>query len=516
MAPGSSMKKRSGRLQAFARGLPDGESPHEIPSTVQDAPDGKQKPDAHIPPAPQTREEVIESARIPIPKTTRPPANHHYPPNASRHPRAVSPQKRAPSPRKASDEAKYRPAEIMSPGSPARSKFENRPRRALFEGSQLGDNFLDSGFTTPRNEREEAYDEGHLTEDDHKDAGRNAYPEKKDGRDRVYQASQSRNHDIFQMGENGFITIKPAAGRADPSYMRDGFQTAPRNSAENYQNGRGRRDPSADRHTKLAIREVKIRRLRDSGRDFHPIPEKPRSPSPERVSPERVSPPQWLDDDQALDEVSESEMDAAPSQSAEDEPEPEETPRPKKTRPFPIKELMESALPEPTISQGYLSKNKTEPTISQGYLSKNKKRHRASPDYDDIALSSKTFADLQNEPFDFDPSKAILRNGHRNDSDDLSTTLEQFKHQSEKDQEAFFSNMSMNDWEESGDWFVDQFADIMKRLKTVRREKRQMIQAFEAEAAARENLVRCRSDAIDLKLEKMKHNGQRVIGGQDF
>ncbi|CAI6089785.1 unnamed protein product [Clonostachys chloroleuca] len=504
MAPGSSLKKRSGRLQVFARGLPDGESPQEIPSTVQEAPEGKQKPEAHISSAPQTREEAIESARVPIPKTTRPPANHNHPPNASKYARSRSPQKRAPgSPRKTSDETKFRPSQVLSPGSPARSKFENRPRRTIFEGSQLGDNFLDSGFTTPRNEREEAYDEGHLTEDDGKDAGRNAYPKPKDVRDRLYQAPQGRNHDIFQMGENGFITIKSTADRADPSYMRDGFQTAPRNGTENYQNGRGRRDPSADRHTKLAIREVKIRRLRDSGRDFQPIQEKPRSPSPERVSPERVSPPRWLDD-KALDEISESEMGAAPGQSVEDEPEPEpeETPRPKKIRPFPIKELMESALPQPTISQGYLAKSK--------------KRHRASPDYDDMALSSKTFADLQNEPFDFDPSKAILRNGHRNNGDDLSTNLEQFKHQAEKDQEAFFSNMSMNDWEESGDWFVDQFADIMKRLKIARREKRQMIEAFEAEAAARERLVRCRSDAIDLKLEKMKHNGQRVIGGQDF
>lgn len=151
-------------------------------------------------------------------------------------------------------------------------------------------------------------------------------------------------------------------------------------------------------------------------------------------------------------------------------------------------------------------------------LPKDKKRRRESLDYDDMALSTMNYTELQKEPFDFDPSKATTHiglGGTVGTADTLSAKLEQYQHQSEKEQRFMFRNMSVDDWEEAGDWFADQFADIMDKLKEARRNKRRLIEEFEHEAASREEAVRLRTEAIDRKLTKMRQDGQRVVTPND-
>jgi hypothetical protein len=144
----------------------------------------------------------------------------------------------------------------------------------------------------------------------------------------------------------------------------------------------------------------------------------------------------------------------------------------------------------------------------------NRKRNRPAADYDDKVLSSMSWADLQKEPFDHDPAQAAHTHGQAgSETDQLTKNLERLKSETDEDQRAFFCRASMEDWEKSGDWFVDQFADLMKKLRDARREKREMVGGFEKEAAQREEAVRQRSEAIDRKLAKMRQDGRRVVGG---
>jgi hypothetical protein len=144
-----------------------------------------------------------------------------------------------------------------------------------------------------------------------------------------------------------------------------------------------------------------------------------------------------------------------------------------------------------------------------------RKRRRPSLDYDDKILSSMTYQDLQEEPFDVVPQVPGMH-GHDASVSKLTTRLEQFQQQGEREQHQFFAGMSNDDWENAGDWFADQFSSIMNRLRNARREKRQMISEFETEASHREEVIRSRTDAIDRKLAKMKQDGQRVVGEKDL
>ncbi|RFU72399.1 hypothetical protein TARUN_9849, partial [Trichoderma arundinaceum] len=144
-------------------------------------------------------------------------------------------------------------------------------------------------------------------------------------------------------------------------------------------------------------------------------------------------------------------------------------------------------------------------------LPKDKKRRRESLDYDDMALSNMSYTELQREPFDFDPSKATTHIGIGGSAGTLSAKLEQYQHQTEKEQRFMFRNLAVDDWEEAGDWFADRFGDVMYKLREARRNKRRMIQEFEHEAASREEAVRLHTEAIDRKLTKMKQDGQRVV-----
>jgi hypothetical protein len=178
---------------------------------------------------------------------------------------------------------------------------------------------------------------------------------------------------------------------------------------------------------------------------------------------------------------------------------PSETPKASRMKAAPVNKLLASPMPPPEPFQ--------HPTLD-------KKRGRASPDYDDTVLVTKSFSELQDEPFDVDPAKTVVFNGHGSNGDNLSKKLSQVQNQSEKERRAYFATMPLEEWEASGDWFVDQFASLMNRFKDARREKRRVVQQFEVEAASREEAVRLRSDAIDRKLAKMRQDGQRVVRGR--
>lgn len=143
----------------------------------------------------------------------------------------------------------------------------------------------------------------------------------------------------------------------------------------------------------------------------------------------------------------------------------------------------------------------------------NKKRQR-SVDYDDRALNGMEYRELQQQPFDFDPATATSVNSLAGQGGDGEQRLAQMRLMGTAEQQRFFGNMSVDEWESAGDWFAEQFTGIMRRLTEARKAKRQIVESFEQEAAAREAEVRLRSDKIDEKLHRMREDGLKVVGGR--
>lgn len=148
--------------------------------------------------------------------------------------------------------------------------------------------------------------------------------------------------------------------------------------------------------------------------------------------------------------------------------------------------------------------------VAQGFSSRDRKHSRPSVDYDDDVLSTMTFQNLMDEPFDLVPRIRGASN-EETSATNLATRLELIQSQGDHEQRQLFKNMTIDEWEDAGQWFVDQFASIMTRLREARRGKRRTVEAFEAEASQREEAIRLRTNVIDKKLNKMKRDGQRVV-----
>lgn len=467
-----SIKSRSKRLSTFVRANLNGQANHEEPvheSLDPEKRDDAPQPDTLIP----TREELIDVDRVPISKGGRLSTNH-------RQDEGVTNRTLLQSPRKV----------VRASPSPARGRVGTKPLRGnIFEGSELGDSFMLSGRSSPQDSVEV------LDMEDPVEQARVLEVVRPAHRGHLHNQLDLHAHEddrqAFHVGEDGKMRVVTGTARHNASHMKDGFQDGFQTAAAN---GQHRSSSSVERHAKLPMREVKIRKPRTDMHDDYGAKDEPKSPSPTyevkrqtrpvREEPTRANTLYSVEDDMDFSDENELQV----------------TPKAKPSKVAPQMTLMESSM---------------SPTRVLHKPSKEKKRRRPSADYDDKILSSMTFSELQREPFDLDPAKAAVQNGHGSGVDKLPAKLEQFRQQDENEQRHMFATMPIEDWEASGDWFVDQFSDLMQRLKGARQSKRRMIEEFEHEAADREEAVRLRSEAVDRKLAKMRQDGQRVVEARD-
>lgn len=150
-----------------------------------------------------------------------------------------------------------------------------------------------------------------------------------------------------------------------------------------------------------------------------------------------------------------------------------------------------------------------------GQKSPSMKRPRAI-DYDDTALQRMSFEELQNEPFDHDPTKEVPQSPAKPPVDNLSDRLKFYGEKDEDSQAHLFAQMSVRDWEDSGDWFLEQFGDVVRRMKEARQAKRAMVEKFETEVSNREEAVRLKKESIDRKLSKLKNDSHAMMKGKEL
>lgn len=137
-------------------------------------------------------------------------------------------------------------------------------------------------------------------------------------------------------------------------------------------------------------------------------------------------------------------------------------------------------------------------------------------DYDDSALAAMKYSELKNQDFDFDPAQAESHSAQRPAQGTLPEKLDHFLGKDTATQAAFFTSLPVRDWDDSGDWFLERFGDIMHRLKETRKTKRKLVDDFEAEIAEREDAVRNKMHGIDHTLSELRSEGEVMMKNKEL
>lgn len=133
-------------------------------------------------------------------------------------------------------------------------------------------------------------------------------------------------------------------------------------------------------------------------------------------------------------------------------------------------------------------------------------------DYDQGTLQAMSYDQLKNESFDTNPGidDAVLPDDIAQKS--LTERLEFVQKNLEADhQSTFFRSLPTSEWEDAGDWFLDQFSSIVRRTKEARQKKRKLAQEFEAEVEKRHNHVFKKQQQVEEAMSKMKAQGEGLV-----
>jgi hypothetical protein len=157
--------------------------------------------------------------------------------------------------------------------------------------------------------------------------------------------------------------------------------------------------------------------------------------------------------------------------------------------------------------------NKQTPTSNQAGK---RKKADMELDYDTNILSTMNYSELKDQPFDSNPKAlpSVILDILSGPEVSLEDHLEHFRGLEPDDQITFFAQMSLDQWEQSGDWFLGRFGEIMSKLKDARRAKRDVSKAFEEELATREQAIRLKAEGIQEVFRQMRAGGEGVLRGR--
>ncbi|KAI9865089.1 MAG: hypothetical protein M1813_002407 [Trichoglossum hirsutum] len=137
--------------------------------------------------------------------------------------------------------------------------------------------------------------------------------------------------------------------------------------------------------------------------------------------------------------------------------------------------------------------------------------YREQLDYPPTALAAMTYDQLQSQSFDTDPNATPLVLPPDLSSAPLSGQLAYISTLPEDQKRQFFSSLSIDSWESCGDWFVDRFADTVKKMAELRKEKRKVATAFEGEVASRQDGVRAKTEHLRTVMSRMQREGKVLL-----
>ncbi|KAF3036508.1 hypothetical protein E8E11_003445 [Didymella keratinophila] len=133
-------------------------------------------------------------------------------------------------------------------------------------------------------------------------------------------------------------------------------------------------------------------------------------------------------------------------------------------------------------------------------------------DYDPEILSQMKYEELRDESFDKDPREQELSLPEDICEKPLAERL-QFAQQKldPTGQAKFFRALPTTEWEEAGDWFLDQFSKIITRTREARQKKRKEAQCFEKGIEDRHQHVAKKQRLVEGAMAKMQAQGEGLV-----
>jgi hypothetical protein len=149
-----------------------------------------------------------------------------------------------------------------------------------------------------------------------------------------------------------------------------------------------------------------------------------------------------------------------------------------------------------------------EPTTPRG-----NKRTAVELDYDEGTLSNMKYAEIKDLPFDENPkaSVSVILENFTGPDKSFKAIIEHFETVDKNLQTQYFAQMSLKEWEDAGDWFLERFGNVISKLKDVRHKKRTISSKYEDELASREEAVQREVKDINEVMEQMRQGGQGVL-----
>ena len=133
-------------------------------------------------------------------------------------------------------------------------------------------------------------------------------------------------------------------------------------------------------------------------------------------------------------------------------------------------------------------------------------------DYDYKTLLGMSYDQLKQEDFDTNPRAAsqvltedILQKPLVERLEFVQRNLDAEK------QSTFFTLLSTTEWEDAGDWFLDQFQSIIERTRNARRSKRKLAREFEHEIERRHRHVSKKQHQVEGAMNEMKRQGEGLV-----
>lgn len=140
-------------------------------------------------------------------------------------------------------------------------------------------------------------------------------------------------------------------------------------------------------------------------------------------------------------------------------------------------------------------------------------------DYSPEQLSSMTFQQLSNEPFNLPSERARAFIVQELSSDTLAAKMDNILQKSKDDgakvvhRRAFFSSLSVEQYDECANLIIRRFSGIVSTFADARQQRRRAAKDFEEEVAKREECVRGKTSVVDKDLGRLRRGGEEVVRG---
>lgn len=144
-------------------------------------------------------------------------------------------------------------------------------------------------------------------------------------------------------------------------------------------------------------------------------------------------------------------------------------------------------------------------------------------DYTDAELLTKPYSSLAQESFDQVPLRSVPRlqdlppeldEDSLTCGDKINMCLERYPSRPEIASDVLYSlfwRMSQDEWDQAGDWMLDQFAETIKSLKDFRQRKRHLCAHYEAKIQAKDAVIGAARTALEKDLDEMRKQGMNLV-----